>query len=292
MKPESQAKKIIASDGVEIFYWVNYNKHLFRNFVFLHPASSMNSSSLEDLEKRLNSLGHKTIVLDPRGTGLSQAPAKSKYFKIENYADDIARIVQAEHLQDITFFGHSAGFMPIVQYVSNTGNAYSIVGTGVSNNFPATIGTSPVKTVLFHLFDKIGRYIEYPASLGVKLFNPLQGRLQHDQSRMTGYSEGAIFEAIVNAPYSQIHQNIVSGRQINKWDITEQLRDIRVPTILIYGNQDKVIPKETGEHIKSLMTSNPHVYVENIDGRLSMPVTSPDKVIEVMKKYKNIEKKR
>jgi pimeloyl-ACP methyl ester carboxylesterase len=292
MKSKSDAKKIVSSDGAEIYYWATNNESFDKNPVFLHPASSMNSSSLEDLENMLNETGHSTIILDPRGTGFSQVPARKRYFQIEKYVEDISRIVDAEHMLYATFFGHSTGFMPIACYAAETQNAHALVGTSVSYRFSETVGQGIAKNLAFHFFNRIGRYAEYPASIGVRLFRPLQQREMNDQSQMAGNTEGAVYESIVNAPFSQIHQNIVSGIEINRWDITTQLREIRLPMILIYGNQDKIVVPITGEHIKKeLEKHNSHVYIIHVNGKLSLPVTNPSNVIDVIETYSNIEKR-
>jgi len=99
MKPKSQAKKIVAGDGIEVFYWVTWKSGMNSNFHVLHPGASMNHSALERLEKGLNDRGYPTIVFDPRGFGHSKAPARKRYYRLENYTNDIADIIQKEGLE-------------------------------------------------------------------------------------------------------------------------------------------------------------------------------------------------
>ncbi|MEK6951293.1 MAG: hypothetical protein AABX13_06240 [Nanoarchaeota archaeon] len=73
MKSKSVAQKVVADDGLDIYYWTTWRKELTQNFKILHPGSSMNHSSLESLEQGLQEQGHPTLVVDPRGFGHSQA---------------------------------------------------------------------------------------------------------------------------------------------------------------------------------------------------------------------------
>ncbi len=98
MKSKSSAKKIVSNEGLDIYYWVNWNKDLTKNFQILHPGSSMNHSSLQSLEQGLDKKGFPTIVLDPRGSGFSESPSEPKYFTLENYSNDLRKIIEQEGL--------------------------------------------------------------------------------------------------------------------------------------------------------------------------------------------------
>ncbi len=156
MEDKSSTQRIVSKDGLDICYWVNYNKDLTKNFVILRPASSMNRTSLQNLEQGLNKRGFPTINFDPRGTGYSKAPAKSEYFILKAYTNDLRKIIEKQGLKKPAYISHRFGFMPIIDYVSQTSNAQDITGICATRKFPETFQYK--KT--FPLFDKGIRYVE------------------------------------------------------------------------------------------------------------------------------------
>ncbi len=281
MKSKSSAKNIISKEGLDIYYWVEWDKRFSKNFIILHPGSSMNHSSLQKLEQKLNEEGFPTIVLDPRGFGFSHAPPEPEYFKLDNYSDDLRRIIEKEGLETPSFLGHSFGFMPVVDYVAKTSNAKEIVGVCASYNFSKTAQNK----FLFHLFNRFLRYSEYLGGAGTQIRHFLSGehRGYPDQSNLVGKSDLEVWLSIVDVPFKEIKTHIVSGIEINKWDITAQLEKIKNPLLLIYGTKDPMVKAYAGEHIASLV--NGETIIETVDGTHSLPVAQPEKVWEVMKRY-------
>ena len=281
MRSKSSAKRIISEEGLDIYYWVTWDKNLSKGFVVLYPGSSMNHSSLQNLEQKLNENGFPTIVLDPRGFGFSYAPPEPEYFKLDNYSDDLRRIIEKEGLENPSFLGHSFGFMPVVNYVAQTSNAKDIVGICASYNFSKTAQNK----FLFHLFNRFLRYFEYAGSVGMQTAHFLKGekRTYPDQSKLEGKSDLEVWLSIADVPFKEIKTHIVSGIEINTWNITSQLKNIENPLLLIYGSRDPMVKSHAGEYIASLV--NGAVNVEVIDGTHSLPITNPEKVWEVMKKY-------
>ncbi len=282
MKDKYLAKKIISKDNLEIYYWVTWNKELSKRFVVLHPASSMNHSSLQNLEQRLNEIGFPTLVLDPRGSGFSEAPPEPEYFTLDKYSDDLRKIIEEEGLEKPSYLGHSFGFMPIVDYVSKSPNAYSITGICASYNFSKTAHNR----LLFNLFNTILRYAEYVGSFGMKLYN-LTTRKKNDypdQYGLEGKTDLNVWFSIVNTKFREIKTHIISGIEINKWDVTEQIKKIKVPILLIYGNKDIMVKPDTGEYISSLTKG--YCEIEIIEGTHSLPITKPLMVLEVIKGHK------
>ncbi len=287
MKDRSLEKRIL-SDDLEIYYWITWSKELNRRFIILHPASSMNHTSLQSLEQGLNEMGFPTLTLDPRGYGLSKAPPKPEYFTLDKYSNDLKRIIEKEGLEKPYYLGHSFGFMPIVDYVSKSSNASSIIGVCASYNFSKTAQNK----LLFYLFNRVLRYAEYIGSFGMKIYNliikeqKVRKQKYPDQSKLEEKTDLDVWFSIVDVPFMEIKTHIISGIEINKWDITEQLKKIDIPVLLIYGNKDIMVRPDTGEYISSLIKNSEDLCrIEIIEGTHSLPVTRPSKVLEVIKKF-------
>ena len=281
MKNKSSAKRIVSDEGLDIYYWVNWNKDLPKNFKILHPGSSMNHSSLQSLEQGLNNRGFPTIVLDPRGIGFSDAPSKPEYFSLEGYTSDLRKIVEQEGLKQPSYVGHSFGFMPIIDYVSQTSNAQDITGICASYKFSETAQSK----ILFHLFNRVLRYSEYAGSVGTQISHLVKGaqREYPDQSGLAGKSDYDVWLSIVDVPFKDVKSHTVSGIEINKWDITEQLQQIDNPLLLIYGTKDPMVKAHAGEYISSLAKGKTNIEV--VKGTHSLPIIQSNDVLKVMEKY-------
>ncbi len=175
MKDKNKAKKIVSSDNAEIYYWISWNSGMAKDFLVLHPAASMNHSSLQGLEKGINDMGHPTLVFDQRGTGYSQVGSDSDSHSLDRYAEDLQRIIEQEGLEKPWIITHSFGFMPAVNYASKSGNVGKITGICVSHNFSKT--SNPF---LFQLFSKGLIYMEYPGCAGTYLWHKVNGEKRGD----------------------------------------------------------------------------------------------------------------
>ncbi len=288
MKEISQAKRIATSDNLNIYYWVNWNRGLEKGFVFLHPGSSMNHSSMEPLENQLNQQGKPTVVFDPRGFGYSDAPTDPEYYSLEHYSDDLQKIIEQEGLEQPALLGHSFGFMPAADYIARTANANSLIGICASHNFAET---SPNR-VMFHLFDKFGRYGGYLGSLGTAITHKLkrEQRSYPDQSQLRGKSDFSIWLSIVDVPFKRIRAHTVSGREINKWDVTKQVRRIAVPVLLIYGDKDHMVkaPKSFEEFEGNVIYHSTRAVPKSCDilgGTHSWPMQCPEAIARTIKDF-------
>jgi pimeloyl-ACP methyl ester carboxylesterase len=241
----------------------------------------MNHSSLENLERSLNENFNPTIIIDPRGVGYSKAPSEKKYYSIDRYADDIAKILDTEGISNVTFIGHSMGFMPAVHYAAKTENYNSLVGISASYSFPKT-----AKNRLgFFLFDHFLRYNEYLGSLMANLSHKAIGlpRVYNNQSLPEGSSDWSTYLSIVDVPLHEISNHIVGGKEHNKWDISNDLKKINKNILLIYGSKDYMVLPSTGEYIKGI-TKDCDIEII-LDASHGVPITNPKAVIEILEKY-------
>ena len=281
MKDKSKAKRIVSADGLNIYYWINWDNNLTNAFNILHSGASMDHSSLDSIERGLTERAHPTIVFDPRGQGYSDAPTKKEFYQLERFSSDLQKIVEQEGLEKPEFVTHSLGFMPVLDYVAETKNASRIIGICASPKFSET---APSKA-LFHVFNKALRYVDYLGSLAMKVSNTVNGNAVSypDQSNLEGKSDFEVWKRIVNISLQRTRGNTISGTQVNKWDIANQLCHLYTPLLLIYGREDVMVRPLAGEYIKLL--SRGECDVEIIKGTHSLPLTRPKEVLRVIDKY-------
>jgi pimeloyl-ACP methyl ester carboxylesterase len=281
MKDIFNAKSVLAFDGLQLYYWITWNKELKGGFVVLHPGSSMNHSSLESLEKGLNERGHPTIVFDPRWDNYPDALTKREHYSVEHCSGDLQKIIEKEGLEKPALLGHSAGFMPIVDYASRTSNAKQLIGICASHKFSETAQNK----FLFHLFNKGLRYTEYLGSLGTNIAHKLKGeqRSYPDQSALQDKSELSTWLSIVDAPLRSIKAHIISGIEINTWDISKQLAEIDKPMLLVYGSKDFMVKPMAGDYIRSIVKWD--CRIEIIEGTHSLPMKKHKDILKIIEGY-------
>ncbi|MEM4637435.1 MAG: alpha/beta fold hydrolase [Candidatus Woesearchaeota archaeon] len=279
MKTKISAKSIISEDNVKIYYWITYRTGMNKKFKFLHPASSMNHTSLEPLEHLLNKESIPTINIDPRGTGYSQTPVNKKYFSLEKYTKDIATILKAEGIEKPDFIGHSMGFMPSVNYVAETNNGDKIFGICASYHFPDTTANK----IFFYLFNNGLRYNEIFGSAATGILHIIKNEFRpyNDQSKIAKGMN--IYTAFTDVSIKEAINHCLSGIEINKWNISEQLKKINNSIILIYGNKDNIVVAEKAGSKILEITKNVSIY--KIEGKHDVPIKDPTSILKIIKKY-------
>lgn len=275
MKDIKDAKKIARDDNFDLYYWVNWKPGM-KDFLVLHPAASMNHSSLETLESGLNERGYATIIFDQRGIGYSAAPAKREMYSLDKHSEDLQKIIEMEGLENPGIVTHSFGFMPAIDYAARTGNVSKIIGICASPDFRKT--TNPY---LFKLFERVGIFTEYlgwaATSLAHKLKREKRG---YNSQSLSGKSDAKVWLSIVDVFLNEINVHIAHGLELNKWDVSEQLKSVKAPLQLIYGKKDLMVKSYAGELIEKLAERKCDIKI--LEGTHTLPITHPERVLKVI----------
>lgn len=188
---------------------------------------------------------NKLILVDLRGFGSSSKP-RTPHYNIEAHADDIYRIILREDLKDLTLIGNSLG-----------GAISLLVALRLCEQEPGRLS----KLVLIDA----GAYKEYlPGYL--KLMRSFLGALvvylapsklaSKFVLRASYYDKNKITKEQIKAyadPISSMEGRyalLQTSRQCipkNSDEIVAQLKKITVPTLILWGRQDAVIPLKVGE---------------------------------------------
>jgi len=259
-------KTIESVDNLVVHYQQTWDQEMDGGWVVLHPGSSMDGRFLEQLSYEMNQRHHPTIVLDPRGTGASAAPAKSEYYPLDRYADDLARIVAQEGLEYPVLVGHSMGFMPIVDYAAQTYNAEMVLGICASHNFRETSGSRWLP-----LLDST------PARYAMELYGYVANRFgsRSSEDRLSSpRSEYDVFLAITDVPLGQLKNHVVSGQEIMKWDIAKQLEQLIaqcIPVSALQAGDDALVRED-----RSILSCLGVSVVRYEEGPHALPLIHPD----------------
>jgi non-heme chloroperoxidase len=227
---------IKTADGTNIYYkdWGNKDA---QPVVFSHgwplTADAWDGQMLFMVQH-----GFRVIAHDRRGHGRSDQPAKGN--DMDTYADDLAAVIEALDLNNIVLVGHSTGGGEIAHYVGRHGTSRvdKVVLVGA---VPPTMAKSA----------------DYPDGLPVAVFDGIRQSVATNRSQfyldltMSFYGfnrEGAtINEGLRQSFWAQGMAGSMFGqylciREFSEVDYTADLKRIDVPTLIIHGDDDQIVP--------------------------------------------------
>jgi non-heme chloroperoxidase len=182
--------------------------------------------------------GFRVIAHDRRGHGRSSQASSGN--DMNGYADDLAELIEALDLKDITMVGHSTGGGEVTRYLGRHGTkrvAKAVLIAAV----PPGLVKSPSN----------------PEGLPLKLFDDLRAALVKDRSQL--YKEFAMAFYGANRQGSQVSQGTLEQfwlwsmqvglknvyecvKAFSETDFTADLEKFDVPTLLMHGEEDQIVP--------------------------------------------------
>ena len=225
---------ITTKDGTQIFYkdWGTGQP-----VVFSH-GWPLSSDAFEDQMFYLASRGYRVIAHDRRGHGRSSQPWTGN--DMDTYADDLAELVQKLDLKNVIHVGHSTGGGEVARYIARHGTKRVAKAVLISSVPPLMLKTAA-----------------NPGGLPISVFDGLRASVVADRSQfwkelsMPFYSynrPGAkVSEGVRNSFWLQ---GMMAGfpaayfciKAFSETDQTEDLKKFDVPTLVIQGDDDQIVP--------------------------------------------------
>ena len=225
---------ITTRDGTKIFYkdWGSGPP-----VVFSH-GWPLTADTWDDQMFLVASSGYRAIAHDRRGGGRSGQPWNGN--DLDTYADDLAELIEALNLHDAVLVGHSTGGGEVTRYIGRHGT--SRVAKVV------LLGAIPP------LMLKTGAN---PGGLPIEVFDDLRAGLTADRSQFYQDLSAPFYGA--NREGSTVSRGLrdsfwlmcmsvgVKGaldciRAFSETDLTEDLKRFDVPTLIIHGDDDQIVP--------------------------------------------------
>jgi non-heme chloroperoxidase len=231
------------SQGVDIYYkdWGNGQP-----VVFSH-GWPLSADAWEDQMFYFASRGYRCIAHDRRGHGRSSQPWSGN--DMDAYADDLAKLAEALDLKDAIHVGHSTGGGEVARYIGRYGTKRVAKAVLIGAVPPLMLKTD-----------------RNPAGLPMPAFDAIRAGVANDRSQFFkdltmpfyGYNRpGAkVSEGVRNSFWLQA---MMAGfpaayfciKAFSETDFTEDLKKIDVPTLIMHGDDDQIVPMSASAMLSS-----------------------------------------
>jgi non-heme chloroperoxidase len=182
--------------------------------------------------------GFRVIAHDRRGHGRSSQASSGN--DMDGYADDLAALIEALDLKDVTLVGHSTGGGEVARYIGRHGTSRVARAVLIAAVPPLMLKTAA-----------------NPEGLPMQVFDDLRASLMKDRSQTYKEFAGPFYGA--NRPGANVSQGVLdqfwswsmqsglknayeSIKAFSETDFTEDLKKFDVPTLVLHGEDDQIVP--------------------------------------------------
>jgi non-heme chloroperoxidase len=225
---------ITVKDGTQIYYkdW-----GAGQPVVFSH-GWPLSSDAWEDQMMFLADHGYRCVAHDRRGHGRSSQPWDGN--EMNTYADDLATLVEELDLRAAVHVGHSTGGGEVARYIGRYGTERVAKAVLIGAVPPLMLKTAanPGGTPM-EAFDQIRAAVQSDRSQFFKdLSAPFYGANRAGAKVSLGLRESFWLQGMLcglKAAYDCI-------KAFSETDFTEDLKKIDVPTLVLHGDDDQIVP--------------------------------------------------
>ena len=244
---------INTEDGVQIYY-KDWGKGPVVTFSHGWPLSA---DAWDGQMLFLAQKGFRVVAHDRRGHGRSsQASGRND---MDGYADDLAAVIEALDLRDVTLVGHSTGGGEVARYIARHG----------TERVAKAVLVSAVPPVML-------KSASNPEGLPIEVFDNLRKSIMNDRSQF--YRDLAVPFYGANQPGAKVSQGLLDqfwlwGMQaglksayesIKAFSETDQMEDLKkfdVPALVLHGEADQIVPiKDSAKKSARLIKGAKEIY--------------------------------
>jgi len=205
--------------------------------VFSH-GWPLSADAWEDQMMFLASHGFRCIAHDRRGHGRSSQPWNGN--DMDTYADDLAALVNTLNVQQVIHVGHSTGGGEVARYIGRHGTKRVAKAVLIGAVPPLMLKTAANPAgLLLEVFDQIRAGVRGDRSQFFKdLSVPFYGANRANSKVSQGLRDSFWLQGMwcgLKAAYDCI-------KAFSETDMTEDLKKFDVPTLILHGDDDQIVP--------------------------------------------------
>jgi non-heme chloroperoxidase len=195
----------------------------------------------------LGERGYRVIAHDRRGHGRSSQPWHGN--DMDTYADDLSTLIEQLDLNDATLVGHSTGGGEVARYIGRHGTSRVSKAVLVGAVPPLMLKTDA-----------------NPGGLPIEAFDDIRAGVFADRSQF--YKDLTVPFYGVNREGAKVSQGLrdsfwlmgmqggIKGaldciKQFSETDFTEDLKKFDIPTLILHGEDDQIVPISSSAFLSS-----------------------------------------
>jgi len=229
-----RSSRITTKDGTEIYY-KDWGKGPVVTFSHGWP---LNSDAWDGQMLFLVQNGFRAVAHDRRGHGRSSQASSGN--DMDGYADDLAAVMETLDLKDAMLVGHSTGGGEVTRYIGRHG----------TKRVAKAVLIAAVPPIML-------KSAANPEGLPMEVFDNMRSGMMKDRSQF--YKDLAVQFYGANRPGAKVSQGMLdqfwlwsmqaglknayeSIKAFSETDFTEDLKKIDVPTLVMHGEDDQIVP--------------------------------------------------
>lgn len=236
---QSVSDTVITKDGTEIFY-KDWGPKSAQPIMF-HHGWPLSSDDWDPQMQFFLQRGYRVVAHDRRGHGRSAQVSEGH--DMDHYASDAFAVVEHLNLSNVVHIGHSTGGGEVARYVARHGQPAGRVAKAV---LVAAIPPLMLKTAA------------YPGGLPIEVFDGYRKALAENRAQLFLDVPSGPFYGF-NRPGAKVYPGVIQNwwrqgmagsakahyegiKAFSETDQTEDLKAISVPTLVMHGEDDQIVP--------------------------------------------------
>lgn len=230
-----------------------------QSIIILH-GWGLNGSKYNELSKILKNKGFDVYLPDLPGFG--QESLKSESMNLDNYVDFVNKLIKQNKIEKPIIIGHSFGGRVGIKYsYIYPDNVSKLILTGVP--------------VIRHITFK-KRIVKVMAIAGHLFFDKAPGNINSILRKILYQSIGE-WDYYKSGSLKEVFKNII------KEDLLLYAKELIIPTLLVWGEDDKLVPVSDVVKIKKIIQDANFVIIPNVGHKL--PYEKPELFFDSIKSF-------